>query len=118
MTTSDLLFKMKADLHNSVVEAISELYDKITDKLLDLCNLYFDEYADKGICERVGTWIMYNNGETGEWGIFTCITKKGDKIWLTAEGTDTERYGDAYDFYAEELIYLYDELEKIYESLA
>ena len=120
MKTSDRLFELKAKFHEEVVNALSELYDKILEKLPDLYTLYFDEYVDKGICEWVGTWIMNNDGETGEWAMFTAISKNEatGKLYITASGDYAERYDDAYGYFAEELVYLYDELEKIYESLA
>ena len=117
MGTSDKLFDLKAKFHEKVVNALSELYDKIMEKDTDATEINLNEFADMGFCERVGTFIMCNDGETGEWGTFGYVSKHNGKLYLTAEGTDTERTDDAYGFYAEELVYVYDEMEKIYERI-
>lgn len=119
MKLSDFLFSAKAHFHDLIVEALSELYDEVMERAPELTEINLTEFAEKGVCERVGTFIMCNDGETGEWGTFDYISKgENGKLYLTAEGTDTERTDEAYGFYAEELVYVYDELEKIYESLA
>ena len=118
MTRIESIFNAKSNLYQEIFNAIAELYKAIEEKNPDMYELRFDEYADEGVCDRVGTFIMYNDGETGEWGTFTSIRYDGSEIWLTAEGTDTERYDAAYGFYLEELIAVYEEMMSIYKSLA
>ena len=119
MKKSDTLFRHKAALLYDTGASIREMVNAITHKTNSPV-IDFQVYADLGVCERVGTWIMDNNGETGVWGLFTRVQKNAgsSNIYFTAEwDCDAEREEEMYDYSLDELIYLHDEIEKIYKYI-
>ncbi len=117
MKRSDTLFRHKATLLYETGASIREMVGKI----ISITNnpvIDFALYEDMGVCERVGTWIMDNNGESGVFGLFTLVQRNaGSKdIHFIAEADfDYERDDEMYDYSLDELIYLHDEIEKIYK---
>lgn len=119
MKTSDLLFQKKAELQDLAVSSMRTLCKAIYEKNPCLVQIGLEEYFHKGVCEFVGTWIMDNDGSNGEWGTFTGIKyhPEDDSIILIANSDSSERYDNAYEYYTDDLVYLYDELEKIEEYI-
>ena len=117
MKRSDTIFRHKANLLYETGASIREMVNAITSKI-GTPVIDFRLFADLGVCERVGTWIMDNDGETGVWGLFTLVERNaGSKdIHLIAEADcDYERDDEMYGYSLDELIYLHDEIEKIYK---
>ena len=116
MKRSDTLFRHKATLLYDTGASIREMVYLITAKtnspIID-----FRTYADDGICERVGAWIMDNDGMNGEFGLFTNVIRKTGSadIRFVVEGEGSYRDEEMYDYSLDELIYLHDEIEKIYK---
>ena len=116
MKRSDTLFRHKAALLYDTGASIREMVYAITAKtnspIID-----FRTYADNGICERVGAWIMDNDGMNGEFGLFTNVIRKAgsEDIRFVVEGEGSYRDEEMYDYSLDELIYLHDEIEKIYK---
>lgn len=116
MKRSDTLFRHKATLLYDTGASIREMVYAITAKtnspIID-----FRTYADNGICERVGAWIMDNDGMNGEFGLFTNVIRKAgsEDIRFVVEGEGSYRDEEMYDYSLDELIYLHDEIEKIYK---
>lgn len=116
MKRSDTLFRHKATLLYDTGASIREMVYLITAKtnspIID-----FRTYADDGICERVGAWIMDNDGMNGEFGLFTNVIRKAgsEDIRFVVEGEGSYRDEEMYDYSLDELIYLHDEIEKIYK---
>ena len=116
MKRSDTLFRHKATLLYDTGASIREMVYLITawtnSPIID-----FRTYADNGICERVGAWIMDNDGMNGEFGLFTNVIRKAgsEDIRFVVEGEGSYRDDEMYDYSLDELIYLHDEIEKIYK---
>ena len=116
MKRSDTLFRHKAALLYDTGASIREMVYLITawtnSPIID-----FRTYADNGICERVGAWIMDNDGMNGEFGLFTNVIRKAgsEDIRFVVEGEGSYRDEEMYDYSLDELIYLHDEIEKIYK---
>jgi hypothetical protein len=73
----------------------------------------FEVYEKLGVCERVGTWVNVE-GKEGRWELIAAIYPSGMKNIMI----ETELYGgadDMYEYSLDTLIYLHDELEKIYK---
>lgn len=121
MKRSDTLFRHKATLLYDTGASIREMVYAITAKL-NAPSFDFRDYADEGclhegICERVGAWIMDNDGMNGEFGLFTTIHRVAGRndIRFVVEGEGGYRDDEMYDYSLDELIYLHDEIEKIYK---
>lgn len=116
MKRSDTLFRHKATLLYDTGASIREMVYKITAKL-NSPTIDFRTYADEGVCERVGAWIMDNDGINGEFGLFTTIHRIAGRsdIRFVVEGEGSYREDEMYDYSLDELIYLHDEIEKIYK---
>lgn len=116
MKRSDILFRHKATLLYDTAASIREMVYKITTKLNNP-TIDFRTYADKGVCERVGAWIMDKDGINGEFGLFTTIHRIAGRreIRFVVEGEGSYREDEMYDYSLDELIYLHDEIEKIYK---
>jgi hypothetical protein len=120
MKRSDTIFRHKANLLYETGASIREMVNAITSKI-GTPVIDFRLFADLGVCERVGTWIMDNDGETGVWGLFTLVERNaGSKdIHLIAEADcDYERDDEMYGYSLDELIYLHDEIEKIHRFVS
>ena len=121
MKRSDTLFRHKAALVYDTGASIREMVNKIVN-ITNNPVIDFALYEDMGVCERVGTWIADNNGETGVWGLFTRVQRNAGgngQIYFTAEwGSEYEREEEMYDYTLDELIYLHDEIEKIYKFVS
>lgn len=116
MKRSDTLFRHKAALLYDTGASLREMVYAITAKtnspIID-----FRTYADEGVCERVGAWIMDNDGMNGEFGLFTTIHRVagGNDIRFVVEGEASYRDEDMYCYCLDELIYLHKEIQKIYK---
>ena len=117
MKRSDTLFRHKANLLYDTGASIREMVYLITawtnSPIID-----FRTYADLGVCERVGSWIMDKDGESGMWGLFSLVQRNAgnkDIYFLVESDYDYEREDEMYAFSLDELIYLHDEIEKIYK---
>jgi shikimate kinase len=115
MKKSDTLFRHKANLLYDTCASIREMVYKIT-STYNSPVIDFDEMEKMGVCERVGTWINVE-GKEGYWGLFTRVQcNAGNKdIYFRAEGGGNVREEEMYAYSLDELIYLHDELEKIYK---
>ena len=112
MKKSDTLFRHKAKLLYEVRGSIREMVNTITSKLFN-GKIEFEVYEKLGVCERVGTWV--NEAGEGCWENITAIYPSGTNIMI-----ETEPYGgadDMYEYSLDTLIYLHDELEKIYKFI-
>lgn len=118
MKRSDTLFRHKQTLLYETGASIREMVYKITAKI-NSPTFDFREYEKMGVCERVGTWIADNDGQYGAWGLFTIVQRYtgNGEIHFTAETPydDYLREDEMYYFTLDELIYLHDEIEKIYK---
>lgn len=116
MKKSDTLFRHKATLLYETGASIREMVYKITattgSHVID-----FTHYEELGICERVGVWVMDNDGETGYWTLVSYIERNvgNADIFIVAENDFCKRKEEMYDYSLDELIYLHDEIEKIYK---
>ena len=111
MKRSDTLFRHKANLLYDTCASIREMVNVITSKLFN-GKIEFEVYEKLGVCERVGTWVNVEDKE-GRWELITAIYPSGTKIVI-----ETELYGgadDMYEYSLDTLIYLHDEIEKIYK---
>lgn len=110
MKRSDTLFRHKAALLYDTGASIREMVYKITTKT-NKTSIDFDEYANLGVCERVGTWVEQDCKE-GRWELFdTVYTGIGGDLCFSAG----MKVKEMYDYSLDELIYLHDEIEKIYK---
>jgi hypothetical protein len=116
MKRSDTLFRHKATLLYDTGASIREMVYAITQKLNSPV-IDFRVYADMDVCDRVGAWIMDNDGMNGEFGLFTTIHRIAGQndIRLVVEGEGSYRDEEMYDYSLDELIYLHNEIEKIYK---
>lgn len=115
MKRSDTLFRHKAKLLYDTCSSIREMVNATTSKLYS-GKIEFEVYEKLGVCERVGTWVNVE-GKEGRWELITAIYPSGMKNIMI----ETELYGvyggveDMYEYSLDTLIYLHDELEKIYK---
>lgn len=115
MKKSDTLFRHKANLLYDTCASIREMVCATTSNLFSE-KIEFEVYEKLGVCERVGTWVNVE-GKEGRWELITAIypSHSGAKIMI-----ETELYGGAQDIYEyslDTLIYLHDEIEKIYKFI-
>ena len=111
MKRSDTLFRHKAALLYDTGASIREMVYLITSwtnsPIID-----FRVYADMGICERVGTWVEQDCKE-GKWELIDTVHRRAGNNDITFDaGMQTK---EMYDYSLDELIYLHDEIEKIYK---
>ena len=118
MKRSDTLFRHKATLLYDTGASIREMVYAITQKLNSPV-IDFAVFEKMGVCERVGTWVMDNDGETGYWVNISYIQRNaGSKdIYIVAENDEVKREEEMYYYTLDELIYLHDEIEKIYKAV-
>ena len=116
MKRSDTLFRHKATLLYDTGASIREMVYAITTKMNSPI-IDFRVFEQRGVCERVGTWIMDNDGENGKWGLFTLVQRNAGNmgVYFVVEKDDYKRENEMYDYSLDELIYLHDEVEKIYK---
>lgn len=119
MKRSDTLFRHKATLLYDVGASLRELVYKIT-SITSNPIVDFRTYEELGVCERVGVWVMDNNGETGYWTLVSYIQRNAGNadIYIVAENDEVRREEEMYSYSLDELIYLHDEVEKIYKFVA
>ena len=115
MKHSDTLFRHKSALLYDTGASIKEMVYAITQKLgspaIDLRH-----FADLGVCERVGSWVREKNTNIGAWGLFTLVQSIDNNVYLVVEA-GTWRQEEMYAYSLDELIYLHDEIEKIYKYI-
>lgn len=118
MKRSDTLFRHKANLLYDTGASIREMVYAITEKLNSPI-IDFAKMEHEGVCERVGTWIPVE-GHEGYWGLFTRVrrTAGNHDIYFYVEGGGNVREEEMYDYTLDELIYLHDEIEKIYKFVS
>ena len=115
MKRSDTLFRHKQILLHETGASLRSMVNLITAKTNN-STIDFREYEELGVCERVGAWIMANDGESGVWGLFTEVTCQDGHInFLVEADYDYERNEEMYGYSLDELIYLHDEIQKIYK---
>ena len=116
MKRSDTLFRHQAALLYDTGASIREMVYAITQKL-NSNTIGLLHFIDLGLCDRIGSWIRDNDGDTAGWGIFTGITvsKDKDRIYFTVESDFGYRDEYMYSYSLDELIYLHNEIEKIYK---
>lgn len=115
MKKSDTLFRHKANLLYEVCGSIREMVNTITAKT-NTGSVDMRAFKEMGVTTgMVGAWVNVEGCE-GYWDLIAevCREDKGGHIIIR-----TAEYGrngmDMYDFSMDELIYLHDELEKIYK---
>lgn len=118
MKRSNTLFRRKATLLYDTGASLREMVYAITQKLNSPI-IDFRVFEQLGVCERVGTWIMDNDGENGKWGLFTLVQRNAGNmgVYFVVEKDDYKREDEMYDYSLDELIYLHDEIEKIYKYI-
>lgn len=117
MKRSDTLFRHKATLLYETGASIREMVYAITHKS-NSSEIDFRVFKELGVCDRVGTWINAE-GKEGYWGLFTRVQRNAGNqdIYFRAEGGGNVREEEMYDYSLDELIYLHDEIEKIYKYI-
>ena len=117
MKKSDTLFRHKAKLLYDTCASIKEMVIFITHKMNSPV-IDFRVFEEMGVCERVGTWVEVEDKE-GYWGLFTYVHRNfgSEDIYFAAEGCGCVREKEMYDYTLDELIYLHDEIEKIYKAV-
>ena len=95
MKKADTLFRHKSRFAEELSVAYKEIFHAIT-TLTKKPSIDLTDYANLGVCDRVGSWIMDNDGESGVFGTFTCVHRAPGKeeIYLLASGYDYERDED------------------------
>lgn len=112
MKRSDTLFRHKANLLYDTGASIREMVYAITSKI-GKATIDLTAYNKAGVCEMVGTWVDQDCSE-GKWELIdTIITGIGGDIHFSAGMVAKEMY----DYSLDELIYLHDEIEKIYKYI-
>ena len=114
MKRSDTLFRQKAALLYDTGASIREMVNK-TAAITKRPVIDFRNYADMGVCERVGAWVREKNTDIGAWGLFTLAQSIDNAIYFVVEAGGVWRQEEMYDYSLDELIYLHDEIEKIYK---
>ena len=117
MKKSDTLFRHKANLLYEIGGSIREMVNAITAKTNNgSVNLL--AFNEMGVTAgMVGAWVNIE-GREGYWDNITEVSRedKDGRIIIR-----TQNYGlngrDIYDFSMDELIYLHDEIEKIYNFI-
>ena len=117
MKKSDTLFRHKAKLLYDTCASIKEMVFAINHKMNSPV-IDFRVFEKMGVCERVGTWIDVE-GKEGYWGLFDLvITNAGSEdVRFVANGGGCNRDDNMYGYTLDELIYLHDEIEKIYKAV-
>ena len=115
MKKSDTLFRHKANLLYEICGSIREMVNVITAKT-NTGSIDFRAYNEMGVTAgMVDAWVNIEDRE-GYWDNITEICREDKDGHIIIR---TENYGrngqDMYDFSMDELIYLHDELEKIYK---
>lgn len=117
MKKADTLFRRKSQIVTEVVVAIKEIYHAIT-SLTGEHQIMLENYARKFVCDRVGAYTYPAEGpEKGaEWGTMQMIYRHTgeESVHIVTTSKTYTRIDDLYDYSIDELIYIYDELEKIY----
>ena len=117
MKKADTLFRRKSQVVTEVVVAIKEIYHAIT-SLTGEHQIMLETYARKFLCDRVGAYTYPAEGpEKGaEWGTMQMIYRHigEENVYIVTTSKTYTRIDDLYDYSIDELIYIYDELEKIY----
>ena len=115
MKKSDTLFRHKANLLYEVCGSIREMVNVITAKT-NKSTVDLRVYNEMGVTDVVGAWVDIENRE-GYWDLISEIGRDEDKYGQIIIRTQNYRREgrDMYDFSMDELIYLHDELEKIYK---
>lgn len=117
MKRSDTLFRHKAtfiyEAGASIKEMVSAITHKTNSPIID-----FRVFEELGVCERVGTWVS-DNGGSGVWGLFTIVQRNfgSEDVYFVAEADGYLRDDNMYSYTLDELIYLHDEIEKIYKYI-
>lgn len=117
MKRSDTFFRHKAKLLYDVCGSIREMVNTITAKT-NKGSVDLRVFNEMGVTDgTVGAWVNVE-GREGYWDNITEICRERDGHIIIR----TQNHGlnglDMYDFSMDELIYLYDELEKIYNFVA
>lgn len=115
MKKSDTLFRHKAILLYEVCGSIREMVNVITAKT-NTESVDLRVYSEVGVTDgMVGVWVDIGNRER-YWDLISEINREGKDGRIIIH---TQKYGlngrDMYDFSMDDLIYLHDELEKIYK---
>lgn len=114
MKKSDTLFRHKAILLYEVCGSIREMVNVITAKT-NKSSVDLRVYNEMGVTDVVGVWVNIESRE-GYWDLISEISREDKNGYIIIR---TQKYGlnglDMFDFSMDELIYLHDELEKIYK---
>lgn len=113
MKKSDTLFRHKATLLYDTGASIREMVYAITNKMQSP-TIDFRVFKELGVCERVGTWVHQDCSE-GKWELIDIVHRRAGNNDITFDaGMETK---EMYDYTLDELIYLHDEIEKIYKYI-
>ena len=118
MKRSDTLFRHKSILLYDTAASIREMVYAITVKL-GTPIIDFRVFEKLGVCERVGTFILDNDGENAKFALFTLVERNAGShdIHFIADADGYQRDEEMYGYTLDELIYLHDEIEKIYKYI-
>lgn len=122
MKRSDTLFRHKSHLVYDTAASIKEMVIAITEKT-NSNTIDFRTFAEMEICDRVNTWILYNDGEYGVLGRFVCVRRDfgSESVHFVVQEDDNselclfQREEEMYSYTLDELISLHAEIEKIYK---
>ena len=117
MKKSDTLFRHKANLLYEVCGSIREMVNAITAKT-NTGSVDLRAFNEMGVTAgMVGAWVNIE-GREGYWDFISEVSREDKDGHVIIR---TQNYGlngrDMYDFSMDELIYLHDELEKIYKFI-
>lgn len=114
MKKSDTLFRHKAKLLYEVCGSIREMVNTITAET-NTDTVDMQVYNEMGVTTgMVGAWVNVE-GREGYWDNITEICRERNGQVIIRTQNYVLNGWDMYDFSMDELIYLYDELEKIYK---
>lgn len=117
MKKSDTLFRHKARLLYDTCASIREMVNTITAKTNN-GSVDLRVFNEMGVTDgMVGAWVNVE-GREGYWDNITevCREDKDGRIIIRTQNHGLNGW-DMYDFSMDELIYLHDELEKIYKFI-
>lgn len=114
MKKSDTLFRHKANLLYEVCGSIREMVNAITAKT-NTGSVDLRVYNEMGVTTgMVGAWVNIE-GREGYWDNMSEVCRERDGHIIIRTQNYVRDGWDMYDFSMDELIYLHDELEKIYK---
>ena len=118
MKKSDTLFRHKTHLLFEICGSIREMVNAITAETNNDTSIDLRVFTEMGVTAgMVGAWVNIE-GREGYWDFISEVSREDNDGRIIIR---TQNYGlngrDMYDFSMDELIYLHDEIEKIYNFI-